>query len=192
MTSVPPLGELIARRRPWIAHYIERHARGILRYDDKDDLVQMVAERALQQEGEFFYQGDPALTGWLTAVARGVIGDRHAHWNAMKRDRRRVLRLTFSGDPSDPGAAPQPASSQDSPSMLAARREQLTLVVRVLASLPARDRDLVRWASQAVPLAEQATRLGMEYGAAQRAGLRALDRFRKTFRLAAGGALGGS
>ena len=192
MSDPRELGDLIAHHRPTIVQYLIRHGRGILPFDEPDDLAQMVQTRALQQGGRFSYEGEEAMLAWLKTIARGVIADRNDHWRALKRDRRRVLRLTFSGDPTDPGAAPQPASSQDSPSMLAARREQLNLVVRVLASLPERDRDLVRWASQGVPLTEQAERLDVEYAAAQRAGLRALDRFRKTFRLAAGGALGES
>jgi DNA-directed RNA polymerase specialized sigma24 family protein len=59
----------------------------------------------------------------------------------------------------------------------------LKLALEALATLLPKDRDLVRWSSEAVPLEEQAERLGISYDAAKQARLRALERFRKAYEL---------
>jgi len=53
-----------------------------------------------------------------------------------------------------------PPASQTSPSMFVAPREQLVLAVPALDLLLDRDRDLVGWAAEGLPLAEQARRPG--------------------------------
>ena len=55
---------------------------------------------------------------------------------------------------------------------------------------PERDRNLVQMASEGVPLREQAERLQLSYAAVQKAGLRALERFRKAYELVARAGLG--
>ena len=54
---------------------------------------------------------------------------------------------------------------------------------RALHRMQPRDRMLVQWMSESVPLEEQAERLDMTYAAVQRAGLRAVERFRKVYEL---------
>ena len=68
----------------------------------------------------------------------------------------------------------------------ASRKELLVLVARALAVLSPRDRQLVTWATEDLPLQEQASSLGLTYPAAQKAAQRALERLRKAFRLLAG------
>jgi hypothetical protein len=60
----------------------------------------------------------------------------------------------------------------------------LKLAIEALATLLPKDRDLVRWSSEDVPLEEQAKRLGVSYDVAKQARLRALERFRKAYALA--------
>jgi hypothetical protein len=62
----------------------------------------------------------------------------------------------------------------------------IALAVRALDLLLPRDRDLVRWSADGVPLDEQAERLGVAYEAAGKARQRAIERFRKTFALVSG------
>jgi hypothetical protein len=77
-----------------------------------------------------------------------------------------------------------PAGEDTGPQTFADRREQLDVAVKALALLLPRDQNLVRWASEGVDIQEQASRLGLSYDAAERAGARACERFRKAFRLA--------
>jgi hypothetical protein len=55
----------------------------------------------------------------------------------------------------------------------------------VLAVLPARDRKLVRWATEGVGADEQARRLELTPAALRKARERALERFREAYALAA-------
>ena len=55
-----------------------------------------------------------------------------------------------------------------------------------MALLSERDRRLVLWLSEDVAIVEQASRLALSAESTRRASLRALERFRKTFRLIAG------
>ena len=179
------LSARLAAHRPTLLRFLERAGSGLLRFESVDDLAQLVAQRALEQAERFEDRGEEEFLGWVKTIARAVIADRHDHWHALKRGRGKVLRLTWSPDASrDPAAVSPPPQETAGPATRAAKREQLDLIVRVLAALPERDRSLVQWASHGVPLAEQAERLGIGYDAAQRAGHRALDRFKKAVRLA--------
>ena len=99
----------------------------------------------------------------------------------MRRGSGKVLRITFSGSGS---GVDLPPALQAGPSTVASRKEMLVLAAKAMAALPPRDRKLVRWASEGVPLEDQAERLELSYAAVQKAGLRALERFRKTFIIA--------
>lgn len=175
------LGELLSRERDRLVGFLRQRGSGLLRYESLDDLVQGVHLRALQGGAAFEYRGPEEFRAWLFAVAKRHIADRHDHWMAQKRGAGRVLRLTLGG--SDPGAVPQPAAGATGPGTFASRREMLTVITRAIDALPPRDRELVRWASEGLSIAEQAEHLGIEPGAAQRAGHRAFDRLRKTLRL---------
>ncbi len=161
--------------------FLARHGSGLLRFESAEDLVQGVHARALEADG-FRYEGERPFLSWLYTLARRHIADRHAHWSALKRGSGRVLRLTFSDAPrSHTSAMPQPAAALAGPSTFAANREALVLAAKSLDALPDRDRDLVRWMSEGVPLDQQAERLTCSYAAVQRASLRAVERFRKAY-----------
>ncbi len=170
-----------------LRRYVEKHASLLLRFETLDDLVQAIHLRALREEARFTYRSDKEFFGWMYKLARQSLADRRAYWQAMKRDSGRVLRLTFHGrDSMDVLTELLPPTTRPGPATFASRRELLVLAVKALDALPPRDRDLVRWASEDMPLEEQAAKLCVSYGAAQRAGLRAAERFRKTFRFFAG------
>ena len=176
------LDELLVRHRDELVAFLEREASGLLRYEAAEDLAQGVHLRALEGAAAFTYRGEKEFFAWLYTVARRHVADRHAYWSALKRGSGKVLRLSWSRTGTQGGDA-TPAGSTTGPSGFAAKREMLALAAQALAVLPARDRDLVRWASEDVDLNEQARRLEISYAAVQRAGLRALDRFRKAFEL---------
>ena len=76
-----------------------------------------------------------------------------------------------------------PVAQQTGPVTRAEKREQLDLAALAMEGLPARDRELVRLMTRDVPIAATAERLGMSVAAAQRARLRAVERFRKIYRI---------
>jgi RNA polymerase sigma factor (sigma-70 family) len=174
------LDALLPRFHAELRDFVRRHAGRLLRYEGADDLVQAVHARALERGGGFRYLGREPFLAWLFTVARSCLADRHAYWAALRRKPKGLLRLTQGGV----GGTPvDPVLSATGPSTYAGRRESLDLAVRALALLPERDRDLVRWASEDVPLADQAARLGLSYAAADSAARRAVERFRKAFRI---------
>jgi len=116
-------------------------------------------------------------------VARNVLADRHAHWSALRRRPARLLRLTLGGES---GAGVDPALSATGPSTFAARRELMDIAVKALTLLREEDRRLVRWQSEGVLLKEQAERLGASYAATDSASRRAVERYRKAFRIVGG------
>jgi DNA-directed RNA polymerase specialized sigma24 family protein len=181
------LPSLLVRYADRIAVIVRHEARGLLRYETEEDLVQGAHLRALQQAGEFRWQGEAPFLSWLRRIAETHLADRREYWYALKRRSGRVLRLTRGGSETQGGGGePEPAATATGPSTFAARRERVLLVARVLDALLPRDRDLVRWTADSVPLEDQATRLGLAYEAAGKARQRALERFRKAFALASG------
>lgn len=185
MTGAPrSLPQLLVLHRDELLRHVNRAGSGLLAYESAQDVVQGIHQRALERAPDFVDHGDAAFAAFVARIAEAYIADRHAYWSALKRNRARLLRLTGSHAAShDPRAAPTPAASTIGPGTRAELREQMALAVAVLGTLPPRDRKLVLWMTQDVPLAEQAARLGVSHAAAQRAGLRAVERFQKTFRL---------
>ena len=175
------LEPLLERERPFLTSLVEREAGGLLRFEGVDDLVQGITVRALGSE--FDYVDDARARAWLKVIARRHISDRHEYWGALRRGSGSVLRLTW-GD-SDSGNVRVPASESSGPASFAERRELIELAIRALDTLPERDRQLVMWKSSGVELREQARRLGLEYAACQRAGHRAVERFRVAFEVLA-------
>lgn len=168
--------------------FVEREGKGLLRFESAEDLVQGIHLRALGMEGKFELRGEKEFLGWLYTVARRHVADRHDYWSARRRDGGKLLRLTAA--PAVTGTPPRgvdPAASATGPSTVAARREQVALAIRVLESLPPRDRDLVQWRIQEVPIEETAKRLEVSYDAAKHASQRAVERFRKAFELVSRG-----
>ncbi len=174
------VGALLQSRQPALRDWLRQHAGGVLRYEPLEDLAQGVAVRALAAEAAFEWRGEAAAWRWLVTVAQRHVADRWDHWRALRRRSGRVLRIT-----SAPGTRSGVAVAGEGrgPGTMAEAREHLVLAARALGLLPERDQLLVRWHSEGVALAEQAMRLGIAHGAAQRAAHRALERFRKVFAL---------
>jgi DNA-directed RNA polymerase specialized sigma24 family protein len=185
--AAPDLGTLLERHRGRLAGIVRGEAKGLLRYETEEDLVQGIVLRALERGGTFAWQGEPAFLGWLRRTGEAFLADRRSHWNALKRRSGKVLRFVADGETQEGSAVGEPAGDGTGPSTVAARRELIVLAARALDLLPPRDRDLVRWSSEGVPLEEQAARLGLAYEAAGKARQRAAERFRKTFALVSGG-----
>ncbi|MCA9319813.1 MAG: hypothetical protein KDB53_03715, partial [Planctomycetes bacterium] len=152
------LAQRLVDQRPFIESLIRREASGLLRFEAAEDLVQGVMLRALGSGSAFHDHGEPAFLGWLTTLARRHVADRNDHWKALRRGSGRVMRLTASGT-TDPWNELSPGT-QTGPATFASRREQLVLITRALDLLPPRDRDLVRWMSEGLTLAQRSERLG--------------------------------
>jgi RNA polymerase sigma factor (sigma-70 family) len=185
----PDLPSLLARHGDRVEVIVRHEARGLLRYETEEDLVQGIHLRALERAAGFRWEGEAPFFAWLRKTAESFLSDRRSYWYALKRRSGRVLRLAQSTDgtgETGTGAAAEPASTSTGPSTFAARREGILLVTRVLDALLPRDRDLVRWTAEGTPLEEQARRLGIAYEAAGKARQRALKRFRKAYALATG------
>lgn len=181
------LDDLLANNAHRLVAFVRQHAQTLLMYESVEDLVQGATVRVIEQHDRFEERSEPESRAWLYAIVRGHLADRHAYWGALKRRSGRVLRLTMSpraGDGSSSSSSvPMPTGSTTGPGTFAERRELLALATRALAALPDRDRQLVQWTSQQVAIEDQAERLDVTYAAAQKAGLRAQERFRKTFTL---------
>ena len=184
--AVPVLGDLLDRHRARLSGLVRGEAKGLLRYETEDDLVQGIVLRALERGSGFEWRGEPSFFAWIRRIGESYIADRRAHWGALKRRSGRVLRFA-SGDETRGGSVVgEPAADGTGPSTFAARREMIALAAKALDLLLPRDRDLVRWSSEGVPLEEQADRLGIAYEAVGKARQRAVERFRKTFALVSG------
>jgi len=179
---VSALPELLIRFRPDLLRYVERHAGSVLRFETAEDLVQGVHLRALEYAATFSYRGREPFLKWMHEVARNHIGTRRAHWGALRRNPGALLRLTV-GVGSDPKAVAEPVRPDTGPTTLAGRIEQASLAVRALDLLLARDRELIRWALDGASSREMAERLQISETAADRARQRAIERFRKAYRL---------
>jgi len=172
---------LVANRVPLLRH-VERRGGSVLRYETADDLVQGIHLRALKYVDSFEYRGPEPFFAWLYDVARTHLKERREHWQALKRRPARLFRLTQAAS-SDPGAVAEPAGTGTGPSTFAARKEHLTLAVKALGMLLPRDQNLVRWSTEGLDDDEIAGRLGLEPRAAARARQRAVERFRRAYRL---------
>ena len=163
---------------------VRAEAKGLLRFESEEDLLQGIRQRVLETVADFEDRGPQAAAGWLRTVARSWLSRRRAYWSALKRDGGAMLRFTgtWSGGATE-GAAPLPAGTLTGPATRADRREQLTLAVRALDLLLDRDRELVRLSCQGLSTAEIAGRLELSPEAAARARLRAIERLRKAYQL---------
>lgn len=181
------LAELLVAHRREIESLVDLKGHALLRLETREDLVQGIHLRALGMAGRFEYQGEAAFRGWIVEVAQRFLADRRDYWNALRRRSGPLLRWTASGVAGE-STTGTPISTATGPSTFAMRREELTLVARALGLLGPRDRDLVQWQSEGLPLLEQSRRLAQSPESVRRAGQRALERFRKTWRLLRQGA----
>lgn len=169
------LASLLETHRPRLVAFFAQSAGPLLlRFESAEDLAQGTQAEAVRSEDGFEYRDEERFLGWLFTIARRHLHARRDHWFALKRNCADVLRLTRSGDV---------AGTATGPGTFAERREQLVLITRAMDLLPERDRQLIRWTTDDVPLAEQAQRLDIGHDAAERARARALERLRKAFKV---------
>lgn len=185
MIDPPTLRDLLVAEGSALHSFLSRRARGLLRFETLEDLAQAVSLRALREEARFEYRGPAEFAVWLQTLARRYLVERRAYWSALKRGSGKLLRASRAGTRSESqlDLVAELEHSGTGPITFAARRELIVLATRALATLPERDRRLVEWMSEGVPLDTQAQRLACSYAAVQRAGLRAVERFRRAFHL---------
>lgn len=160
----------------------------LLRFETAEDLYQGFASQALGRSTRFEDRGEGSAAAWLYELGRNYLYDRHRHWSALKRGSGKILRsglgapISSMGQPSRGGSS-EPTASQTGPATIASKREELVLAARALALLLPRDRQLVEWSAQGMPVNEMAAELGLTPDAASKARNRALERLRKTHEL---------
>lgn len=176
------LTKLIDQHEDRLRGFVRSEAKGLLRYESEDDLVQGIHVHALSVAERFEYRSEREFIAWLFTVARQHVVNRLRYWSAERRDGGDLLRITAAGGTRvDATRGVEPAASMTGPGTGAGRREQLALAAKVIATLAERDQKLIQWMSEDVPLEEVARRLGLGYEAAKRARLRAMERFRVAF-----------
>jgi len=174
--------------RAALSGFVRRHAGICLRHETAEDLVQGIHLQAIAQAERFEYRSPPEFEAWVLRLARGHMSDRRDYWTATKRRPERLLRLTRpDGDAPAPGSVREPAMRTAGPVTRADRTDRLRLAEEALGMLLPRDAELVRGQADGLTLEEETERLGISYAAAQRARLRALERYRKAFLLLARG-----
>jgi RNA polymerase sigma factor (sigma-70 family) len=168
--------------------FVRRHAGLCLRHESADDLVQGIHLQAISRAEKFEYRSRPEFEAWVLRIARGHLSDRRDYWTAAKRRPERLLRLTRpDSDSPAPGSAREPALRTPGPVTRADRADRLRLAEEALTMLLPRDAELVRGQADGLTIEDEAERLEISYAAAQRARLRALERYRKAFLLLARG-----
>jgi RNA polymerase sigma factor (sigma-70 family) len=174
------LADLLAAHRDALRRFVEREGSGLLGRETVEDLVQGIHLQAIRVARRFEYRGEAEFLAWLRKVARQHIADRARYWRAMRRDAGNLLRVTAALSRSDGGRsrAVEIAATGTGPRTSAERRELIELATRALPALFPRDRDLVAWIAEDLPIEEMARRLGVSYGAAKQARRRAIERFR--------------
>lgn len=180
--ATPELPDLLASTRDTLVAFVANNAGGLLRYETAEDLAQGIHLHVLGIADRFEYRSDAEFTAWLKVVAKQWLAARVAHWSALKRDAGQMLRISTAPG-SETGIRLDPAASQTGPVTFADRKEMILRAVKALATLGERDRDLVRSMAGGETIGEIAERLELGYDAAQRAHHRALDRFRKAYRV---------
>ena len=184
MAYIPSMAELLGQCRDDLRRWVESHASGLLKHEETEDVVQGIHMRALTKVEHFQYQGDPQFFGWLIAVGRQYVADRHDYWSALRRQAGKILRVTVSGNsPTSTSIGIDPRSDSTGPGTFTERRELVEIAVRAASLLIDRDRQIVGYLADGLPNAEIAAQLGVSYDAAERAKRRAIERFRKTFEL---------
>ncbi len=164
----------IAAAAPYLATIAREDAGpALLRFESVDDLVQGMQQAALRTLDRFEWRGEEAFRAWIAQIARRHLHARRDHWFALRRHGGVLLRLTGTAN-----GAGGPQATALGPRTFAQRREELALVTKAIDLLLPRDRDLVLWAAEEVPIAEQASRLGVAPEAARKASERALARLR--------------
>jgi RNA polymerase sigma factor (sigma-70 family) len=175
--QAPSVEQLLLRHQPMLKLLVWTRARALLRYEAAEDLLQDVNLHALQVAGRFEYRSDEQFTGWLRKVAQQCLINRHRSWSALRRNLGELCDLAeHTSDDQRRGA--HASAREAGPATLAERRDLLTLMARMITTLPGRDQRILLWEAADVPLAEIANRLDLSRESANRARLRALERLR--------------
>jgi len=189
------LPQWLAQQHETLTAFVRKRAgKLLLRLEMAEDLAQGICAHLLARCDAIVASDDAARRAWLYVASERWLSDRRDHWMTLKRRGGEVLRLSFgstaggsAGGADHLGSVRALAASITGPSTFAVRREQLALAAIALDMLLPRDRELITGLCEGLDLDEQARRLGITYDAAERARLRALDRFRRCFQLARGG-----
>ncbi len=177
------MDELVAKYRPDLVNYVANHAgRPLLRFDTVDDLVQGAILEALNSAEGFETRSDEECRSWLFTVTHRHLIRRREYWFSMKRDSRKVAKLTLTGSRGDATSIPIPYTGSG-PVTHSDRRDLVLRVTKAMAMLLPRDRELLRFAAEGASTKELAERLDMTEASAGQARLRAFDRLRKAYRL---------
>ncbi len=175
----PELEELLVQYQAQLAGFVRKQLGVRLRrFETVEDLVQGVICDALRHRERFVYQGGAPFQAWLQRVARHYLINRAAYWAALRRDSRRLIRFVERES-----HAFDPPDTATSPSSLAARREQIVLLVRAISKLRPRDREVLELLSAGSDIEDLGNKLGVSYQAAKQARLRAIDRVHKLYKL---------
>lgn len=153
-------GELIDPLAMRLLLFIRARGARLLGSDcDAEDVLQKVLLRAWELFPQFEYRGPESVYRWLTALARGTLSDRIKYLQAKGRGSVRHRE-------SLPGGGPQPYDPATSVTKLAARRDELERVAKVLAVLEPKQRDVVeRHLLGSQTLSEIAAELGISKNA---------------------------
>ena len=179
---------LAGQREPLEGFVRRRAGKLLLRLETTEDLVQGACAHLLARDETPGSQDERAQRAWLYTACERWLSDRRDHWTALKRSGGEVLRLTFGDSQSaELRAIRDVASSVTGPSTFAVRREQVALAALALDLLLPRDRALIEGICAGLDLSEQAQKLSITYDAAERARLRALERFRRCFQIVLAG-----
>ena len=187
MSELPDFATLLERQRPDVLRFIERRAGGaLIRMESAEDLTQDVCARAVRHSATFELRDEPSFRAWLFEIARNHLQDRRDYWSALKRASTSVLRLASDAAEGSLTEVRDLASSVTGPSSFASRREQIAVAARALALLLPRDRELIQAFAMGHSASRHAAALGQKTAAVESARARALERFRKTFKLIVG------
>lgn len=181
----PTLANLLDRYGHELLRRVRARGRGLLRYETAEDLAQGVRLRVLQAASGFEYQGEDAFVGWLTRLIQAHVADRHDYWVAARRNAGAVVRITQVARRSRITAGVDPAANMTGPMTIAERRDLLDIAAQAVDVLLPRDQQIVGMLREDLSIREMAARLGISYEAAERARLRAIERFRRAYELLA-------
>ena len=177
------MDRLVATHRDALMSYVTNHAgRPLLRFDTVEDLVQGTILEALNSAEGFESRGEEECRAWFFTVAHRHMIRRREYWFSMKRDSRKVAKLTLTGSRGSATSLPIPYTGSG-PVTHSDRRDLVLRVTMAMAMLLPRDRELLRWAAEGASTKELAERLEMTEASAGQARLRAFDRLRKAYRL---------
>lgn len=179
------LERMLAQLRGELVAFVRRRAGGtLLRLESADDLVQGFCAHVIERGLDRSLADDRARRAWLLRVADNYLKDRRDHWSALKRGGCEALRLSLADhDASGLREIGELAASVTGPSTFAMRREQVAIAALALDMLLPRDRELIEGLCAGRTLEEEARTLGLSRDSAGRARERAVERFRRVFRL---------